>query len=72
MSANNLQPQQRVTLVKMGLSDGSEAVVEACRFMICAHWFREVRYDPVELLRRLDVLANEVRRFFRLRMRGIY
>lgn len=47
--------------MKRGLSDNSEAVVDACRFMLCAHWFRDVDYDPVELLQRLDVVGVEVR-----------
>ncbi|CAN0292892.1 unnamed protein product, partial [Hapterophycus canaliculatus] len=52
----HLQPQQRVTLLKRGFADSSEAVVEACRFMLCVHWFRDADYDPVELLQRLDIV----------------
>ncbi|CAN0484454.1 unnamed protein product, partial [Ectocarpus sp. 8 AP-2014] len=50
---------QRVTLVKRGLSDSSEAVVDACRFMVCVHWFRDAQYDPMELLQRLNVVNVE-------------
>lgn len=47
--------------MKRGLSDSSETVVDACRFMVCAHWFRDADYDPVELLQRLDVVGVDVR-----------
>eukprot|EP00903_Cladosiphon_okamuranus_P019411 g17847.t1 len=59
VASKHLHPQQRVTLIKRGLSDTSEAVVDACRFMLCAHWFRDVDYDPVELLQRLEVVGVE-------------
>ncbi|CAB1120827.1 unnamed protein product [Ectocarpus sp. CCAP 1310/34] len=59
VSSKLLSPQQRVTLVKRGLSDSSEAVVDACRFMVCVHWFRDAEYDPMELLQRLDVVNVE-------------
>lgn len=62
VSPKHLHPHQRVTLIKRGLSDSSDVVVDACRFMLCAHWFRDVEYDPVELLKRLEVLHFEVRR----------
>ncbi|CAM9862021.1 unnamed protein product, partial [Ectocarpus sp. 12 AP-2014] len=59
VSSKLLSPQQRVTLVKRGLSDSSEAVMDACRFMVCVHWFRDAEYDPMELLQRLDVVNVE-------------
>lgn len=71
VSFKHLQPQQTVTLVKRGLSDSSEAVVEACRFMLCAHWFRDVGYDSVELLKRLDVLQYGVRPVRAVGVRGV-
>lgn len=65
VASKHLHPHQRVTLVKRGLSDSSEAVVDACRFMVCAHWFRDVGYDPVELLQRLDVVGVDVSVYLR-------
>ena len=55
-----LRPDQMLTLVKRGLSD-KPAVADACRFMLCARWLKDVGYEPVELLKRVDVLQVEVR-----------
>lgn len=60
VKAKHLQPRQRVALLKRGLSDGSAAVVDACRLMLCTQWLRDVEYDPVQLLGHLDVVNNEV------------
>lgn len=54
-----LQPHQMLTLLKRGLSD-KPPVADACRFMLCACWLKEENYDPIELLKRVDVLQVEV------------
>lgn len=59
-ASKHLQPQKRVALIKRGFADSSEAVVDACRFMVCGNWFRDADYDLVKLLQCLDLVGGEV------------
>ena len=54
-----LSPDQRVDILRSGLTGRCARTRAAAERLLCGTWMREARYDPARLLRTLDPVANE-------------
>jgi len=59
LDLRDLTDEQRVDIVQFGLTERCMETYAATAQLICCHWMKSVRFDPITFLRLLDPPVNE-------------